>query len=91
MKPVLTRGTSSSCRMASPARFERAQLGLSQARAGRAVDPDELQCMARVELTAVAVPDLDRLIRTHSLPADTKDSLRVPNALVGGTRHAIGG
>ena len=28
--------------------------------------------MARVELTAAAVEDLDRLIRTHSLPADTK-------------------
>jgi len=26
----------------------------------------------RVELTAVAVADLDRLIRTHSLPIDTK-------------------
>lgn len=28
--------------------------------------------MARVELTASAVADLDRLIRTHSLPANTK-------------------
>ncbi|MDP9328779.1 MAG: type II toxin-antitoxin system RelE/ParE family toxin [Actinomycetota bacterium] len=32
--------------------------------------------MARVELTAAAVEDLDRLIRSHSLPADTKDRLR---------------
>ncbi|MGI8877802.1 MAG: type II toxin-antitoxin system RelE/ParE family toxin [Candidatus Limnocylindria bacterium] len=28
--------------------------------------------MARVELAAAAVADLDRLIRTHSLPADTR-------------------
>lgn len=28
--------------------------------------------MAKVELTAAAVADLDRLIRTHTLPADTK-------------------
>src|ERR671914_745750 len=36
--------------------------------------------MPRVELTAAAVADLDRLIRTHSLPADTKR--RVKHALV---------
>ena len=28
--------------------------------------------MARVELAAAAVEDLDKLIRTHSLPADTR-------------------
>lgn len=28
--------------------------------------------MARVELAAAAVEDLDNLIRTHSLPADTR-------------------
>lgn len=28
--------------------------------------------MAKVELAAAAVTDLDRMIRTHSLPADTK-------------------
>jgi hypothetical protein len=28
--------------------------------------------MARVELASAAVEDLDRLIRTHSLPADTR-------------------
>lgn len=28
--------------------------------------------MARVELAAAAVEDLDELIRTHSLPADTR-------------------
>ncbi len=28
--------------------------------------------MARVELAEAAVEDLDRLIRTHSLPADTR-------------------
>lgn len=37
--------------------------------------------MARVELASVAVEDLDRLVRTHSLPADTRErvvhSLRV--------------
>lgn len=32
--------------------------------------------MARVELTAAAVTDLDRLIRTRSLPADTKGRVR---------------
>lgn len=32
--------------------------------------------MARVELSAVAVEDLDRLILTHSLPADTRLRLR---------------
>lgn len=32
--------------------------------------------MARVELSKSAVEDLDRLIRTHSLPADTKERLR---------------
>ncbi len=36
--------------------------------------------MARVELTATAVADLDRLIRSHSLPGDTKR--RVKRALV---------
>jgi plasmid stabilization system protein ParE len=35
--------------------------------------------VARVELTASAVEDLDLLIRTHSLPADTK--VRVRRAL----------
>jgi plasmid stabilization system protein ParE len=30
----------------------------------------------RVELSETAVEDLDRLIRTHSLPADTKERLR---------------
>lgn len=35
--------------------------------------------MARVELAAAAVADLDRLIRTHSLPADTRP--RVARAL----------
>ena len=32
--------------------------------------------MARVELAAAAAEDLDRLIVTHSLPADTKQRLR---------------
>ena len=32
--------------------------------------------MARVELTAAAVDDLDRLIRSHHLPADTKERVR---------------
>ncbi len=32
--------------------------------------------MPRVELTAVAVADLDRLIRTHSLPTETKRRVR---------------
>lgn len=32
--------------------------------------------MARVELTAAAVMDLDRLIRTHSLPAGTKQRVK---------------
>lgn len=32
--------------------------------------------MARVELSEVAVEDLERLIVTHSLPADTKERLR---------------
>ncbi len=36
--------------------------------------------MAKVELTVSAVADLDRLIRTHSLPADTKR--RVQRSLV---------
>ena len=36
--------------------------------------------MPLVELTATAVADLDRMIRTHSLPADTKR--RVKRALV---------
>lgn len=36
--------------------------------------------MPRVELAAAAVADLDRLIRTHSLPADTKR--RVKRTLV---------
>jgi hypothetical protein len=29
--------------------------------------------LARVEVTRAATEDLDRLIRTHSLPADTKE------------------
>ncbi|MBX3142278.1 MAG: type II toxin-antitoxin system RelE/ParE family toxin [Trueperaceae bacterium] len=37
--------------------------------------------MARVELTASAVEDLERLILTHSLPIDTKQ--RFANALLG--------
>ena len=32
--------------------------------------------MAQVELTLAAVEDLDRLIRTHSLPADTRQRVR---------------
>lgn len=32
--------------------------------------------MARVELSAAAVEDLDRLIRSHSLPGDTRQRLR---------------
>ncbi|MEO8291733.1 MAG: type II toxin-antitoxin system RelE/ParE family toxin [Actinomycetota bacterium] len=32
--------------------------------------------MARVEVAATAVEDLDRLIRSHSLPPDTKERLR---------------
>lgn len=32
--------------------------------------------MARVEITAAAVADLDRMIRTHSLPLDTKRRVR---------------
>jgi hypothetical protein len=32
--------------------------------------------MANVELTAVAVEDLDRLILTHSLPPDTRQRVR---------------
>jgi plasmid stabilization system protein ParE len=32
--------------------------------------------VARVELSAAAAEDLDRLIYTHSLPADTKDRVR---------------
>ena len=32
--------------------------------------------MARVELSAAAVEDLDRLIRSHSLPSDTKERLK---------------
>ena len=32
--------------------------------------------MARVELAASAVEDLDRLIRSHGLPADTKERFR---------------
>ena len=35
--------------------------------------------MAKVELSAVAVEDLDRMIVTHSLPADTRQ--RVKRAL----------
>lgn len=32
--------------------------------------------MARVEIAAVALEDLDALIRTHSLPADTRVRVR---------------
>jgi plasmid stabilization system protein ParE len=32
--------------------------------------------VARVELTEAARADLERLIRTHSLPADTKERVR---------------
>ena len=32
--------------------------------------------MARVELSPAALGDLDRLIYTHSLPADTKERVR---------------
>jgi plasmid stabilization system protein ParE len=32
--------------------------------------------VARVELSAIAVEDLDRLILTHSLPIDTRPRLR---------------
>ena len=32
--------------------------------------------MARVELAAAAVEDLDRLIRSHSLPPDTKERVK---------------
>jgi hypothetical protein len=32
--------------------------------------------VARVELSVVAIEDLDRMIVTHSLPVDTKDRVR---------------
>ncbi len=32
--------------------------------------------MAQVELARVAVTDLDRLVRTHSLPGDTRERVR---------------
>ena len=32
--------------------------------------------MARVELSIAAVEDLDALVRTHSLPPDTRDRVR---------------
>ena len=32
--------------------------------------------MARVELSATALEDLDRLIRSHSLPDDTRERLK---------------
>jgi plasmid stabilization system protein ParE len=32
--------------------------------------------MARVELAAAAVEDLDRLIRSHSLPVDTRERIK---------------
>ena len=32
--------------------------------------------MTRVELAAAAVEDLDRLIRSHSLPTDTRDRIK---------------
>jgi len=32
--------------------------------------------VARVELSAAALEDLDRLIRSHSLPSDTKQRLK---------------
>jgi plasmid stabilization system protein ParE len=32
--------------------------------------------VARVELSEAALEDLERLVRTHSLPADTKERLR---------------
>ena len=32
--------------------------------------------MARVELAAVAVEDLERLIRSHSLPADSRERVK---------------
>ena len=32
--------------------------------------------MARVELSIAAVEDLDALVRTHSLPQDTRDRVR---------------
>ncbi len=32
--------------------------------------------MARVELTRVALDDLETLIRTHSLPADTRERVK---------------
>ena len=32
--------------------------------------------MARVELSAAATEDLERLIRSHSLPADTRDRVK---------------
>ena len=32
--------------------------------------------MASVELSAAAVEDLERLIRTHSLPSDTRERVR---------------
>ena len=33
--------------------------------------------MAEVELARAAVEDLDRLVRTHSLPGDTRERVRI--------------
>ena len=35
-----------------------------------------MAALARVELTQLAVDDLETLIRTHSLPADTKERVK---------------
>jgi hypothetical protein len=45
--------------------------------------------MARVELALAAVEDLDALIRTHSLPADTR--ARVARSLRGLQQHPLMG
>ena len=45
--------------------------------------------MARVELAVAAVEDLDTLIRTHSLPADTR--ARVARSLRGLQQHPLMG
>ena len=55
-----------------PGAHERAhRLGLSQARAGYRSRWTSCSSVARVELALAAVEDLEILIRTHSLPADT--------------------
>ncbi len=66
-----------------PGAYEHAMQNLERARACETIPLDELQTLAEVRLSTAAVQDLDRMILTHSLPPDTRETPQALTARAG--------